>query len=57
VRVWGHTAVITAKLWAQGTENDTPFDYTLWFSNTYVRTLGGWRYVFAQASIHLPKTP
>ena len=57
VRVWGNTAVITAKLWAQGTENGTRFDYTLWFSDTYVRTPGGWRYIFAQTSIHLPKTP
>jgi hypothetical protein len=57
VRVWGNTAVITAKLWAKGTENGTLFDYTLWFSDTYVRTPEGWRYVFAQASIHLPKTP
>jgi len=56
VRVWGNTAVITAKLWAQGTENGTRFDYTLWFSDTYVRTPGGWRYVFAQASVRLPKT-
>jgi ketosteroid isomerase-like protein len=57
VRVWGTTAVITAKLWVQGTENGTRFDYTLWFSDTYVRTPGGWRYIFAQTSIHLPKTP
>jgi ketosteroid isomerase-like protein len=57
VRIWGNTAVITAKLWAQGTENGTRFDYTLWFSDTYVRTPGGWRYVFAQASIRNPKTP
>jgi hypothetical protein len=57
VRVWGNTAVVTARLWAKGTENGTLFDYTLWFSDTYVRTPGGWRYVFAQASIRLPKTP
>jgi len=29
----------------------------LWFSDTYVRTATGWRYVFGQASIALPKTP
>jgi hypothetical protein len=57
VRVWGNTAVITAKLWAKGSENGAPFDYTLWFSDTYVRTPEGWRYVFAQASTRLPKTP
>jgi ketosteroid isomerase-like protein len=54
VRVWGDTAVITAKLWAKGTENNKPFDYTLWFSDTYVRTPQGWRYTFAQASSPLP---
>jgi hypothetical protein len=57
VRVWGNTAVITAKLWAQGTEKATRFDYALWFSDTYLRTPGGWRYVFAQASSRLPRTP
>jgi ketosteroid isomerase-like protein len=55
VRVWGDTAVITAKLWAQGTESGKPFEYTLWFSDTYVRTSTGWRYVFAQASSPLSK--
>jgi ketosteroid isomerase-like protein len=53
VRVWGDTAVITAKLWAKGTENGKPFDYTLWFSDTYVRTSTGWRYTFAQPSAPL----
>jgi uncharacterized protein (TIGR02246 family) len=57
VRVWGDTAVVTAKLWMQGTRKDgTPFDYRLWFSDTYVRTKDGWRYVFGQASLPLPKT-
>ena len=57
VRVWGDTAVVTAKLYAKGTENGKPFEYTLWFSDTYVRTPLGWRYVFGQASLPLPKTP
>ncbi|MEP6708517.1 MAG: nuclear transport factor 2 family protein [Verrucomicrobiota bacterium] len=57
VRVWGDTAVVTALLWAKGTEDGKAFDYKLWFSDTYVRTLAGWRYVFAQASTRLPKTP
>jgi ketosteroid isomerase-like protein len=57
VRVWGETAVVTAKLWEKGTESGKPFDYTLWFSDTYVRTSSGWRYVFGQASLPLPKTP
>jgi ketosteroid isomerase-like protein len=54
VRVWGDTAVITAKLWEKGTTNGKPFDKTLWFSDTYVRTRTGWRYVFGQASLALP---
>ncbi|HEY3204497.1 MAG TPA: nuclear transport factor 2 family protein [Thermoanaerobaculia bacterium] len=55
VRVWGDTAVITAFLWAKGTEDGKPFEYKLWFSDTYVRTPAGWRYVFGQSSIPLPK--
>jgi ketosteroid isomerase-like protein len=57
VRLWGDTAVITAKLWAKGTTDGKPFDYTLWFSDTYVRTPTGWRYVFGQASTHVLKNP
>ena len=50
VRVWGDTAVITALLAAKGTDDGEAFDYKLWFSDTYVRTSGGWQYVFGQAS-------
>ena len=57
VRVWGDTAVITALLWAKGIQEGKAFDYKLWFSDTYVRTPGGWRYVFGQASLQLPKAP
>jgi ketosteroid isomerase-like protein len=57
VRVWGDTAVITALLWAKGTESGKPFDYKVWFSDTYVRMPNGWRYVFGQASTRLPNTP
>jgi ketosteroid isomerase-like protein len=56
VRVWGDTAVVTARLWLKGTEQGTPFDDRLWFSDTYVRTPAGWRYVFGQASLPLSKT-
>jgi ketosteroid isomerase-like protein len=56
VRIWGDTAVVTAKLWEKGTNNGKPFDYTVWFSDTYVRTPAGWRYVFGQSSLPLPKT-
>src|SRR5437016_7265193 len=48
VRVWGDTAVVTALLWAKGTEDGKAFDYKLWFSDTYVRTPTGWRYVFGR---------
>lgn len=54
VRVWGDTAVVTAKLWEQGTDNGKPFDKTVWFSDTYVRTPRGWRYVFGQSSLPPP---
>ncbi len=57
VRVWGDGAVVTAKLWEKGTNNGKPFDHTVWFSDTYVRTPGGWRYVFGQSSLPLPKAP
>jgi ketosteroid isomerase-like protein len=57
VRVWGDTAVVTALLWAKGTSDDKPFDYKLWFSDTYVRTPKGWKYALGQASIPLPATP
>jgi ketosteroid isomerase-like protein len=54
VRLWGSTAVVTALLWVKGTDQGTPFDYKLWFSDTYVRMPAGWRYVFGQASLPLP---
>jgi ketosteroid isomerase-like protein len=54
VRVWGDTAVVTALLWAKGTEEDKQFDYKLWFTDVYLRTPTGWHYVFAQASTRLP---
>jgi ketosteroid isomerase-like protein len=55
VRVWGDTAVVTAKLWGKGTDGGKPFEWTLWYSDTYVRTPKGWRYIFGQASLPLPK--
>jgi len=53
VRVWGDTAVVTALLWGKGTVDGKAFDHKLWFSDVYVRTKSGWRYVFAQASLPL----
>jgi ketosteroid isomerase-like protein len=57
VRVFGSdTATVTALLWLKGTrKNDqSAFEYKLWFSDTYVRTKDGWRYAFGQASLRLP---
>lgn len=54
VKVWGDTAVVTAKLWMKGIDQGKPFDYHIWFSDTYVRTPTGWRYVHGQASLPLP---
>jgi len=55
VRVRGDTAILTALLWINGTaRNGQSFDYKVWFSDTYVRTLGGWKYFFGQASLPLP---
>ena len=54
VRIWGETAVVTALLWEKGVDHGRAFDRQLWFSDTYVRTRGEWRYVFGQSSIALP---
>lgn len=54
VRLWGNTAVVTALLWEKGSDHGKPFDHRLWFSDTYVRTAAGWKYVFGQASLPLP---
>jgi ketosteroid isomerase-like protein len=58
VRVYGDTAVVTARLWLKGANRDGSgaFDRRLWFSDTYVRTPQGWRYAFGQASQALPET-
>jgi ketosteroid isomerase-like protein len=54
VRVWGDTAVVTARLWAKGSDEGKPSEFFTWFSDTYVRTASGWRYVHGQASLPLP---
>jgi len=54
VRVWGDTAVVTALLWIKGASDRQTFERKLWFSDTYVRTASGWRYVLGQASLPLP---
>lgn len=54
VRIWGDTAMVTARLWVKGVGKRGAFDRRLWFSDTYVRTPQGWRYAFGQASLALP---
>jgi ketosteroid isomerase-like protein len=54
VRIWGDTAVVTAKIWLKGIDEGKPFEWHVWFSDTYVRTPAGWRYVHGQASLPLP---
>ena len=56
VRVWGDTAVVTAKLWIKGLESGKPFERKVWFTDTYVRTDRGWRYFFGQSSLGLPNS-
>ena len=55
VLVWGDTAIVTAKLLLKARSADGELvDRVLWFSDTYVRTDQGWRYLFGQASLPLP---
>ncbi|MCH2222431.1 MAG: nuclear transport factor 2 family protein [Dechloromonas sp.] len=51
VRVWRDTGVVTARLRIKGTQASGPFDKSLWFSDTYVRTQQGWKYAFARVSL------
>jgi len=53
VRVDGDVAIVTARLWCRGAHNGRRFDFRLWFSDVYVRTDQGWRYLFGQASLPL----
>jgi ketosteroid isomerase-like protein len=57
VVVSGDTAVVTALLWAQGIEDGVKVDYRQWFTDVYVRTPKGWRYLYAQSSLSLPTQP
>ncbi len=57
VRVWGDTAVVTALLWAKGTEDGKAFDYKLWFSDTMFGLQLAGAMSLAQASTRLPTTP
>jgi len=44
-------------LWIEGMSDGQTFERKLWFSDTYVRTARGWRYVLGQASLPLPSEP
>jgi ketosteroid isomerase-like protein len=57
VMVSGDTAIVTAKLVLKATSGDEKISRILWFSDTYVRTKRGWRYLFGQASLPLPDDP
>lgn len=54
VRVYGDTAIVTARLHIKYAASGRTVDRTLWFSDTYVRAPDGWRYAFGQASLPLP---
>jgi len=57
VRVWGDNAVVTSKLWLKGVDKGKPFEWHVWFSDTYIRTPSGWRYVHGMASLPLEFLP
>jgi ketosteroid isomerase-like protein len=54
VRVHGNVAIVTALLWLKGHSGGQAIERRLWFSDTYVRTPEGWKYLFGQASLPLP---
>lgn len=49
-RVWGDTGIVTARLAMKGTTDGKPFDATVRFTDTYIRTESGWKQVSAHAS-------
>jgi hypothetical protein len=49
--------VVTALLWIKATSEGKTTERKLWFSDTYVKTGEGWRYVLGQASLPLPSEP
>jgi ketosteroid isomerase-like protein len=56
VRVYGDTAIVTARLHVKGEGSGRAFDRRLWFSDVYVRSADGWKYVLGQASLALPSS-
>jgi len=53
VRIWENTATVTALLWEKGSRNGKVAEKKLWFTDVYIRTPKGWKYVFGQASLPL----
>lgn len=51
VRVHADTAIITAVLDQKGREGKTPFDTTVRYTDTWVRTNGEWQQVSGHASL------
>jgi ketosteroid isomerase-like protein len=54
VRLFGDTAMVSARLWLKGQVDGQAFDFRVWFTDTYIRTPHGWRYAFAQAGARMP---
>jgi len=54
VHAFGDTAIVTALLWEKFVAEGKTIEKRLWFSDVYVRTPKGWKYVFGQASMALP---
>jgi len=50
VRVHGDTAIVVALLHQKGVDHGEPFDYSVRFSDTYVRENGAWRNIHAHAT-------
>lgn len=50
-------ALLLAEDFALVLGDGRAFERRLWFSDTWVRTAEGWRYVFGQASLALPEEP
>jgi hypothetical protein len=50
VRVHGEVGLVVADLHQQGIANGKPFNNTVTFSDTYVRTADGWQNIHAHSS-------
>jgi hypothetical protein len=50
---------VTALLILKGkrAKDQSPLDFRVWFTDTYVRTDKGWQYALGQAGTRLPPAP